>query len=179
MALFGRMHSYKMKLFGTAMAVASALLLAFHYFITPLSLVNSMNEDQHGFLFWWFTLYGLFIMAFSREKHEDERTVAVRAKSMRMALMIALGTPLAISVVTWIEEQYTFGGGDLIIVPTFCLVLYHVLFNIGLHFDHLWDYGEDNVPATKVKKTSWHYLIYISLIAILLGLMVYETIATR
>lgn len=171
--MFGRMghlHSYKWKVAGWIIGALGALCLLINYFI-PLNLIAEFDAQQHIMLYWWVALYGLYTTTFSRERREDERTPAVRATAMRITLALTLGATLAFAVTSWLAPDVEFAVDNLLIIPTFALVLYQLVFYVGVYFDKGYDYDGNkpfnifNLPGNPVMKI----VLIITLLALLIG----------
>lgn len=173
---YGRMHGYKGKVTGlviTGIAIAAGLI---HYY-TGFSFSQKIDADKHSMLFWWITLFGLYLAAFSKEKNDDERVKAIRAKSMLVGFNLSMAVLLSISMTAWLATDFVLDAGAIMILPTFCLVFYLLFFHIGLYYDNMWDYSDEDYHMFKMKNTNRNqlsYILYIVLIAILLGLVVFE-----
>lgn len=173
---YGRMHNYKSKVAGLVIAAVGLVLWLVQYY-TQFTVIAKFSSRQHNFMFWWITLFGLYLAAFSREKNDDERVKAIRAKSMLVGFNLVIAVLLSLSLASWLTTDLSFDYSSLIIIPTFCIIFYLLFFHVGLYFDNLWDYSDqDEHPfkARKKDKTQLRYIIFLSIIAILLGLAIYE-----
>lgn len=178
---YGRMHNYKWKVSGLVVAGLGLVLWLAHYF-TDFVLVEKYNTDQHSFMFWWITLAGLYLTAFSKEKYDDERVKAIRAKSMQAGFTLAMAVLLSVSLTEFLAVDMSFEANAIIIIPTFCLVFYLLLFHVGLYFDNLWDYSDDDAGIfknAKGDKKQLNYIIYFVILALLLGLAIFENFAGK
>ena len=176
----GRMSGYGSKIAGIVVAAVGTVTLVVNNFV-PLQFIPDFDASQHGFLYWWVVLMGLYMMAFSKEKNDDERVQAVRAFAMRVAFTMAMTSLLSISITAWIAVDMSFDAGNLLIIPTFCLLMYHVVFHLGIYFDGVFKYSNhhDIALPKPSKQKGWQYILYFSIIAILLGLMAYKTFIAK
>lgn len=176
----GRMHGYGFKVAGMILAAIATLALIINHFLN-LQVVPEFDTEQHTFMYWWLTLFGLYIMAFSKEKHDDERVQAVRAFAMRIAFTLAMASMISIALTAWLAKDMTFNAGNLLIIPTFCLLLYHIVFHLGIYFDGVFRFSNHHdyaLPKGK-KNKGIQYIVYFLIIAILLGMMAYEAFIAK
>ncbi len=171
---FGKMHGYKTKVAGLVIAGAGIAFWAINSF-AELKLMPKMTAEQQGYMIWWIVLFGLYMAAFSKEKNDDERVKAIRAKSMLVCFNLSMAVLMSMSIVLFIEDNMVFRASDIIIVPTFCIVFYLLMFHVGLYFDNAWDYKEDTNHVSLGKgKTGRLYLVIVLLAALVLGYALYQ-----
>lgn len=173
---FGRLHSHWVKVAGLTLSGIAMALWVIHYFV-QLSFTNAMTPEQHGYLFWWFTLVGLYMAAFSHEKNDDERVKVIRAKSMLASFNLAMAFCISMSMLLFIEGDVTFHVSDLIILPTFCIVFYMLFFHLGVYYDKVWLYREEKGLFGGPGDKTFRYLIYVLIAGILLGLAIFKTVS--
>ena len=171
---FGKMHGYKTKVAGLIIAGAGVAVWVIHRF-NSLNLVPDMTHEQHGYLIWWIVLFGLYMAAFSKEKNDDERVKAIRAKSMLVCFNLSMAVLMSMSMVLFLEDHMVFQAADIIILPTFCIVFYLLMFHIGLYFDSAWDFKEDTQQLTLGKgRSGMLYLVIILFTAVVIGYALYQ-----
>ena len=100
---------------------------------------------------------------------------------MRAAFTLAMASTMSIAITAWAVKDMSFKASDLLILPTFCLLMYHVLFHIGIHFDGVFKYSNhpDIALPKPQKEKGFGYILYFVIIAILLGLMAYKTMMVQ
>lgn len=159
------MYSYKWKIISAWIAAVSFILLVIQK-LTSFTVLPKFNAHQHFNILAWFTIFGLFGMMFSHEKHEDERVKQIRAKSVMYVFMLMFGATLAfgltLSLATATEvEPVTITVEDMVefsrilmYYPACAVIMYHIIFNMGLYYDDEWDY-EDNTNVIDNIKNHW------------------------
>jgi hypothetical protein len=150
------MYGYKGKVAGMIIAGIGLILLIVQK-LTHFIVFAKLNSDQHFNALLWFTMLGLFTIMFSKEKIEDERVQYLRTKSLMYAfcLMIAATMAFALTVtlmptqdpemakgVTLSADDIIQAGRMMMFYPAVALVIYLVMFHIGLYFDDAWDYED-------------------------------------
>lgn len=172
------MYSYKGKIAGFIIAGIGLVAMLIQKF-THFTFIKKLNSEQHFSLLLWLTLFGLFMAALSKEKHEDERVEQVRGKSFMHVFAFMFGVTLAFALTMSITpatdaEASTIVPGDVVMLgrmlmfyPAVAIVLYLVMFHVGLHFDQAWDYENQ----TWSYKTLWKYKRY-RLLFIVIGLVI-------
>lgn len=165
------MHGYGGKVTGMVIAIAGLITLAIQK-ITSFVVIEKFTSDQHFNLLLWVTTMGLMTMAFSKEKHEDERVHMIRSKSfmtvlafmMVLTLTFGLGVSLMSSVpeykngVTLTHADIIEAGRVLLFYPAVTLVLHLVMFHIGLYYDNNWSY-ENETWSLKTVIKNWRIVI--------------------
>jgi hypothetical protein len=176
------MYSYRWKVFGMLTAAISFTLLVIQKY-TDFIIISRFNSDQHFNILLWVVVFGLFIMMYSYEKQEDERVKAIRAKSIMLVFMVMFGATMAfgltMSIVAAEEmEPTTFSQQDMIEMsrilmyyPACAVVLYHIIFQMGLHFDDEWDYNDDSSVLENIRRHPWRILARIIVSTIIIWLI--------
>ncbi len=176
----GRMSGYGSKVAGMVVAAIGTVTLLVNNYV-HLQLIPGFDAGQHGLLYWWVILMGLYMMAFSKERNDDERVQAVRGFAMRVAFTMSMASMLSIAITAWVAVDMQFDASSLLIIPTFCLLMYHIIFHLGIYFDGVFKYSNhpDIALPKPNKQKGWQYILYFSIIAILLGLMAYKTFIAK
>lgn len=161
------MSSYKGKISGLIIIGVCLLLMLVVKIHGPLPfLSNRIAPDRQFELFFTVTVFGMYMTAFSKEKDDDERIQAIRAKAMQSAFMIMMGSLLSIVLFTLISRVELGMDGYLVCqLCGFVLALYLILFHIGLYFDPAWSYNDDTV-VTNFKKNKRFFIIYTAIVII-------------
>ncbi len=167
------MYDYRGKIAGGVIAVAAAIATLVQK-LTHITVFKKLDQEQHYFLGILFVVVGLYTMAFSREKNDDERVKQVRARSLQIAFMFYSGIMIALAFNGIIFRDLVFDGSSLLFVSAFGIAFYLIIFHIGIYFDSVWDYGEEPGILNNIKKNKWYVLLtiiggitLISLIALL------------
>lgn len=172
------MYNYKWKVAGMVIAAVSFIALVIQK-LTHFTVLTKLNADQHFNILLWLTVFGLFTMMFSYEKHEDERVKQIRAKSVMMVFMLMFAATMGIGFTMSIVPVSEMGnetvtpsdmieiGRLLMYYPACAVILYHIIFNVGLYFDNEWDY-EDNTSVLDNIKNHWPRMIIRAIISVII-----------
>ena len=162
------MYDYRGKIAGIILSAAGIIAMTAEK-IGKFSIFPKLSIDQHYLLFFWSALFGLLLMTFSKEKLEDDRTRFVRAKAMQTAFYLLTGIMLSFTLIaTLAQKDFQLDVTEFYMLLTLALLMYQFLFNIGLHFDFLWEYEDkglvDNLK--NIGRNKWGILVYLSLSAL-------------
>ena len=163
------MYDYKGKIRGI---IISALGLAgliserlWHW-----TVIEKFNWEQHLTIFKWVTLLGLMIIGYSKEKYEDDRAKAIRAKALQIAFMLQQSVMLAMGLTMSLHKE-PMDGDILFIMAAMGTLMFLLLFHVGLYFDLLWDFDdtarEKNI-FKNIGKNKWSLLAYLVIAAVAL-----------
>jgi hypothetical protein len=148
------MYGYQGKIFGMILAGVGLLTLVVQK-LTGFTVMAKYDSAQHFNILLVITIMGMFTMMFSKEKMEDERVQAVRTKSLLYAFMLTAGVPIAYAMTlslqpeSMIDAQVTTTADVLeearllMFYPALGMVLYLIMFHVGLYFDSVWDYEDE------------------------------------
>lgn len=160
------MYDYKGKIRGI---IISALGLAamiserlFHW-----TVIEKLTWEQHLTLFKWVTLLGLMIIGYSKEKYEDDRAKAIRAKALQIAFMLQQSVTLAMGLTMSLHNE-PIDGDILFIIAAMGTLMFLLLFHVGLYFDLFWDFDDTAREKNFFKnigKNKWSLLVYLALAA--------------
>lgn len=168
------MYSYKGKIWGSiisALGLAGMLIERLH----PVILNPKWNAMQHYYMCMWIFLMGLAVIAYSKEKYDDERAKLVRLKAFQLTFLLLLSPLMAMGLIGAIHpKDMQMEGGDLFFFPSFALIFYLLVFNVGIYMDSVWDY-EDRTPSWQhfknLPKNGLGLLVYLLVGAITLVLL--------
>ena len=179
------MYNYKGKVKGMIMAGVGLTALLVQKF-THFTVTGKLNSGQHYNILLWVTLAGLFTMAYSHEKVEDERVKQIRARALAIAFMVETAAIMAFGFALSIAAQkagmdnevmdaaaYIEWGRLLMFFPAVAIAMHLIIFHVGLYFDQHWDYSDHITVWDNLKKNPLHILV----IAIA-GVALVELIAT-
>lgn|GEM_PF-974842 len=169
------LSSYRNKIYGLVVTIVSLLLSFVISVHGALPLIKTDANNQFN-LFLGVAVFGLFVIAWSKEKIEDERVGLIRAKAMQLGFGITVGPLISISLCSSLvaikgKEVMTFYGSDILLFPAFGLIIYLVVFYVGLLFDPSWVYNNDTV-VVNIKKNKQFFIIY-SICAIILFVLIF------
>lgn len=178
------MYGYKWKVIGMIMTTVFTIALTVQK-LTDFTIVNKLNSAQHFNFLLWLAIFGLVLIAFSKEKNEDERVHSIRTKSFMFAFLMILGSTLAFGLtvtimplqsdmaqgVTLSPDDIIEAGRWLMFYPAVGLVLHLVMFHVGVYFDQNWDYENETWSLAGLWKHK-----RIRLITIVVGIIIIELI---
>lgn len=157
-----RMYDYRGKIAGVIITAIGAVLLTIQR-LTHFIVLHKFTAQQHYYLILFIVLFGLYMMANSREKMDDERVKLIRAKAFQTSYNLTITLLLALGITMTISTDPNLEGKDLMFIGSFALVLYLGLFHAGLYFDNTWEYEEDKSWIEAVRK-NWIYKIAVLVI---------------
>ncbi len=167
------MSSYKNKVYGLVITlVALVALLAISH--GPLPFIQASADEQFN-LFFAVVTFGLYMIAWSKEKNDDERVQKIRAKAMQVGLGVMITSILAFIFCIDVlaikkHEVTTLGGTELALMLDFGLGTYLTVFYIGLFFDPAWVYNDDTVMVN-IKKNKQFFVVYFLAVVVLFVLI--------
>lgn len=178
------MYDYRGKVSGMVIAALGTIALLIQKY-THFTVLAGLNSDQHFNVLLWVTLFGLFLMMFSYEKHEDERVKQIRAKAVMIVFGIMTGAILAfaltISIIPFIDpgdlqpaaaDEGVWLGRLLMFYPAVGIVLYLLIFHVGIYYDKVWDYSDNISVLENIRKNKWHIII-IAIISIIVVRLIF------
>lgn len=127
-------------------------------------LFKKLNADQHYAMFEWLMLGGLFILIFCKEKYDDDRTKAIRLRSFHIAFLIQQSTLLSMALTgSLAQNMEQLPYNMLFMFSAIGIILYLLIFHIGLYFDFLWEYDDKSVweNLKSINKNKWGILAYL------------------
>jgi len=164
------MQSYKGKTVGVAISVLSMILMILASKLDNFILIKSFDNSQHFQLFFGLTVLGLYLIAYSKEKIDDERVQKIRSKSLQISFGILISILLVINFVGIISPSFSINAGThLFLIAAIGLLIYLFFFYVALYFDPTWTYNDDTVLAN-VKKNKLFFLLYTLVIIVLVVL---------
>lgn len=167
------MYDHKWKKWGIVLsAVSLAAMVAER--LTGFIIFTKYNSTQHYIIFDWAMLLGFVLIMCSKEKYDDDRTKAIRLKSYQAAFNFIVAAGLAIALTTKLARKETMIEPEIMfLVITGGIILYLLMFHVGVYFDFVWDY-EDKSLFTNLKnvsKNAWGMLAYFICAAITIAIL--------
>lgn len=156
------MYDYKWKKWGFIVSgVGLALMLAEK--VKGFVIFKKLDVTQHYGIFEWIMLFGLVMVIYCREKYDDDRAKAIRLKSLQMAFLLTLSVMMAMAFTGTLAKDLTLGPPELFLISAMGIVLYLMVFHIGLYFDFLWDFGDRGVLENlrNIGKNIWGIMVYL------------------
>ena len=164
------MYDHKWKKWGFIIS-ALGLMAMLAERIYPFTFIKKFNAEQHYNIFQWFVLFGLVVVIYSKEKYDDERAKAIRLRAFQIAFALQQAVLLAMALTgSTTKEKMGIEAPDLFVFAAIGIILYVLVFHVGLYFDFLWEYEDQNVweNLKNIKKNKWGIIVYLVLSAILL-----------
>ncbi len=170
------MYDHKWKTYGMIISAIGLLGMVAER-LMPFVLLKKLTIKQHYAMFEWVMLAGLFLIIYCKEKYDDERAKAIRLRafqiSFAMLQAVLLGVALTLSVATTPDPE-PLDGSILFMFGAMGILLYLMVFYVGLYFDFLWEYedkvaGWQNIKA--MGKNKWGILVWLLISIILLVLL--------
>jgi hypothetical protein len=154
------MYDHRGKIWGIIISAIGLIAMVTERF-TKFIVFQKYNSSQHYGIFEWIMLFGLALVMYSKEKHEDERTKAVRLKSFQIAFMIMLGVVLGIAL-TKTLHPLPIHTEELFFQGAIGIIFYLIFFHVGLYFDFLWEYDDKGLWENwkNIDKNKWGMLAY-------------------
>jgi len=139
------MYSYKYKIVGV---VVSGLGLAgmVGERLSPFVLHKKLSPEQHYSAFLWIMYFGLFILAYCKEKYDDERAKLVRLKAFQLSFMIMMSTMMAMALTMSLAKPGALEADAslLFLFVGLGIIGYLLYFYTGLYFDQFWDFEDED-----------------------------------
>ena len=170
------MSSYQMKIAGLIVTAVALVLLLIVQLHGPLLFLPKPAPEKQFNVFFVFVVFGMWTIAFSKEKNDDERVHVIRAKALQMAFMILTMVMLAIALTAATGKGSDIEQADSIFIGSlvaFGLGIYLVVFHIGLYFDPAWAYNDDTVIPNITKNKT--FFIFYLIGAVLFFVILYLT----
>jgi hypothetical protein len=168
------MYDYRGKLLGIAISAFGIAAMIMER-LAGLRFIKNWNVSQHYYLFLWVALLGLATIAFSKEKHDDERAKLIRLKAMQMAFLMMLAVLMSMGLIgeTTTNKDFVIHGADLLFIAGLALLIYLFTFHVGLYRDETWDYEDKGLwyNLRNMSKNKWGILIYFLIAAVALLLL--------
>jgi hypothetical protein len=139
------MYEHKWKKWGVVLASIGLVLLVAER-LTGFIIIQKLSADQHHSIFEWIMLLGMVMIMYSKEKQDDERAKMIRLKVFQVVFLLMISTLLAIALSTDLTNKTgTVDVDSLFVAPAFGIILYLLLFHLGLYFDVLVEYEDKTV----------------------------------
>jgi hypothetical protein len=169
------MYDYNGKIKGIIIS-AVGLALTISEKIHPWAVISRYTADEHLAFFKWVALLGLVTIAYSKEKLEDDRSTAIRLRSLQIAYMLQTAVILGMAL-TLSHSPEPIDASILFMMAAIGVVMHLLLFHIGLYFDDLWEYNDTTTLGERLRnigRNKWSLLVYLAISgAMLLSLTIF------
>jgi len=162
------MYGHQYKKWGVVVSVIGFITMMITRFGKVLFL-KKYSLDQQYAVFEWIMLFGLILVMFCKEEFEDERAKAIRLKALQTAFIIEQAVLLAMALVTGTYKSAgPIDASLLFAVSALGIIMYLLIFHVGLYFDFLWDFEDRGLLENwrNLNKNKWGMLVYLVLAAI-------------
>ena len=157
-------------MWGAGITLLSLILLILSAAVNNINPFTGLNNNQFSQLLFLTAILGLFIIAFSKEKIDDERVKVIRRKALQGAFGYLMSMILSFSLALTIMPGFDIDPGFLLIcIAALALISYLAIYYYALYFDPHWAYNEDT-PAENFRKNKRFFLIYFSVSIVLFAL---------
>lgn len=161
------MSSYQTKIGGLIFTPVALILLLIVKLHGPLMFLTKPAPDQQLNVLFAATVFGMYMIAFSKEKNDDERVHLIRAKALQGAFMVSMGSLIAMALTSALgKSQMPVDSIGMCAFSAFALGIYLALFHIGLYFDPAWAYNDDTV-IPNIRRNKRFFIIYFAAAIIL------------
>lgn len=163
------MYDYNGKIKGIIIS-AAGLALTISEKLHPWAVLPRFTAEEHQAFFKWVALLGLVTIAYSKEKLEDDRSTAIRLRSLQIAYMLQTAVILGMAL-TLSHSPEPIDASILFMMAAIGIVMHLLLFHIGLYFDELWDYDDKSTLGERLRNigsNKWSLLVYLLLSGLML-----------
>lgn len=166
------MYDYRGKIAGVIISALGLTAMIVER-ISGFTFLHDLNSEQHYSIFLWCTLFGFMLIAYSREKYDDERARQIRAKAMQISFGVLISVMLALSLTSTLHPEMKIESATLYMLASMALLLYLLVFHAGLHLDFLWEYGDKGLWENwrNIGRNKWGILAYLAICFIMLALL--------
>ncbi len=129
-----------------------------------------LDANAHFYLFQWILLLGLFIVIFCKEKYEDDRAKALRARAFQLTFVVQQAMLLGIALTgSMRSNMMQIPASSLFLWSAVGMFVYLFIFYTGLYFDFLVPYDKERADDNKVsaRRIGWGMLAFLILLAII------------
>jgi small-conductance mechanosensitive channel len=162
--------SYKNKYFGIAISIIGILFSIISSLGVKIAFIEELSNGNSNSFYLLILIFGLYIMAFSKEKLEDERVKKIRSKALTVAMGVQLATLFAFVFTSiTVDPEIVLDVSATITLLLITLIVYHLIFHISLFFDPSWVYTDESA-IENIKKHKKFFIIYLIVLIITLTL---------
>ena len=174
------MYDHKYKKWAIIVSIVAMVAMAGEKF-AGFIIFKKLTSGQHYALFEWLMLASMSIVIYCREKYDDDRAKMIRLKSFQIAFLAIVALLLSVGCTGSIFENINaktpvnMHPQFLMTIAAFGIVLYLLVFHLGLYFDFLWDYNDTGVIQNfkNIGKNVWSILAYLLISSITLALVIF------
>ncbi len=129
-------HSYRLKIYGIIISVIAIALMIVLKLNDTFSLSTAITRDAQFNYLLLINCFGLFLIAYSKERYEDERTQILRDKTFRLSFVFLLAillsnsfTAMAFNLDPSVYNISSIVPFDVTIALSFQLIVFYIRIN--------------------------------------------------
>jgi branched-subunit amino acid transport protein AzlD len=169
------MYDHKWKVWGVIISAIGLIAMVTER-LMPFVIFKKFTAAQHYSIFEWIMLLGLIGIMYCKEKYDDERARAIRLRAFQIsfAMMQAVLLGMALTGSISLKAGEEFEPSILFVFSAMGIILYLLVFYVGLYFDFLWEYEDKEAGWENIKnmgKNKWGILAYLAITIVLLALL--------
>lgn len=166
------LHSYEMKFVGIVISTLSIIAMIIVNQTGKLTFIEGLDAEGHFYLYFLLNSIGLYTIAFSKEKLEDERVQALRDKTFRASFGMIISTMLAMSITYLLMSIHSEVKLREFVpfITTLVLSFHLVVFNIRLYTTNVIEENELSV-FQNIKNHKAFFIGFVILNIILLAIL--------
>ena len=161
------LSSYKTKIGGLVLALAALVLNIILNINGDINILGEFDSARLSDISSLLILIGLFMVAFSKEKIDDERIKELRARAFRFAFMMMNSVIISYSLVTSLKTNSLKGTLDITYFAWLGLLCYLGFFYLTKYFDPMGIYN-DEAALTNIRRHKKFFLIWAGVLVLLL-----------
>lgn len=165
------LNSYKAKIVGIILSIFSVILMVLEK-INQFIVLKNLDPSQHLQLLFLLLLAGLFIIAFSKEKIDDDRINLIRGKAFQIGFGMILAISISFSVVCVLSPTMAFNTAHALpLIILISLSIYLIVFNVGIYLD-LQSMYNNGSALLNIKKNKAFFLVYLLFLVLIAGYLI-------
>lgn len=170
------MYGYNGKYWGYAITIISLLLYVVKSIFQNFAAIFDAENTVVNEVLLWSIGFGLYTIAFSKEKNDDERVRLIRYQSLRIAMGTMLSFIFAIGITNTFSPMNFENNVFFQMYSSFMMGVVWYLFNFyrGLLFDADFVYSDNTVKVNLIKNKKYFIYGYLIPIALLLIVLLFN-----
>lgn len=166
------LQSHKMKLVGIIISTLAITAMVIENLTGKLLLIDGFDVNRHFYFLFLLNSIGLYTIAFSKEKIEDERVQVLRDKTFRASFGLTMSTMLALSITyLFMSVQSEVKLWEIFpFMATLMLSFHLIIFNIRLYTNNIIEEGEVSL-FQNIKNHKAFFIVFVVLNIILLAIL--------
>ncbi len=168
------MYDHKWKKWAVIVSVVAMVAMVSEKFLGFI-LFKKLTASQHYVLFEWLMLAAMATVIYCKEEFDDDRAKMIRLKSLQIAFLSVVAVLLSVGLTGSTIGKFELDPQIFLTFAAFGIVIYLLVFHIGLYFDFLWDYNDTGVIDNfkNIGKNVWSILAYLLISAVTLAVVTF------